>query len=186
MLTDDRKGTRMDLSKILAISGHSGLFQLVGQMKNGIVVESLRDGKRIPAYASHKISALADISIYTYEEDVPLADVMEKIDTHTGGAKVELKGLNLRSWFGEVLEGFDEERVYTSDIKKIAKWYNEMHTAGLLDFSDDADASDSEEAPAAIEDAEIVEETVEAPVEASVDTDAPDAADTEAATKDVE
>ena len=119
----------MDLSKILAISGQSGLFKMVGQLKNGIVVESLRDGKRFPAYATEKISSLADISIYTYSDDIPLSDVFKSIHEHANGNALELKSLDLRSWFEEILEEFDQERVYTSDIKKVARWYNDLHGA---------------------------------------------------------
>lgn len=172
----------MDLSKILAISGHSGLFQLVGQMKNGIVVESLRDGKRMPAYASHKISALQDISIYTYEDDVPLADVMKKIAEKQDGGQVDIKNTKLRAWFGEVLEDFDEERVYTSDIKKVARWYNELAEAGLLEAEAEEEA-EADNTTSVVEDAEVVEETTAE----EADSDASDeSGETEEAPKDVQ
>jgi hypothetical protein len=69
----------MDLSGIISISGKPGLFKVVAQAKNNIIVESLVDGKRVPAYSTDKISALEDISIYTYEEDKPLAEVYQAI-----------------------------------------------------------------------------------------------------------
>ena len=65
----------MDLSGILSIAGYPGLFKMVSQMKTGLVVESLLDGKRMPAYSTQKILALEDISIYTEDDDVPLHDL---------------------------------------------------------------------------------------------------------------
>ena len=97
-------------------------------MKNGIIVESLEDNKRFPAYASHKVSALDDISIYGYSEDVPLVEVFvmmykleegkETLDSNK--ASIEELRARLREAFAE----FDEERVYASDLKKLFKWYN--------------------------------------------------------------
>ena len=61
------------LKGILSISGQTGLFKLVSQAKNSIIVESLIDGKRFPAYSTSRVSALEDISIYTEEGDVKLS-----------------------------------------------------------------------------------------------------------------
>ena len=69
----------MDLKGIISISGKSGLYKMVGQMKNGLIVEAIVDGKRFPAYASHKVSALEDISIYGYSEDLPLGEIYGKL-----------------------------------------------------------------------------------------------------------
>ena len=69
----------MDLSKILAISGKPGLFQLVTRTKNGAIVESLIDGKRMPVFQSDKISSLNEISMFTYDEDYPLRKVFSNM-----------------------------------------------------------------------------------------------------------
>ena len=69
----------MDLSEIISIAGKPGLYKVIAQGKNSVIVESLVNGKRIPAYATDKISALEDISIYTLESDVPLADVFASL-----------------------------------------------------------------------------------------------------------
>lgn len=126
----------MDLTKVLSISGKPGLFKVLGQTQNnGIIVESLMDGKRFPAYAAHKISSLEDISIYTEEEDVPLKEVFEKMYAkHEGEKSIDQNGdaSTLRNYFKEVLPGFDEERVYNSDIKKVIRWYNDLHAAGMM------------------------------------------------------
>jgi hypothetical protein len=126
----------MDLTKVLSISGKPGLFKVLGQTQNnGIIVESLMDGKRFPAYAAHKISSLEDISIYTEEEDVRLKEVFEKMYAkHEGEKSIDQNGdaSTLRNYFKEVLPGFDEERVYNSDIKKVIRWYNDLHAAGMM------------------------------------------------------
>ena len=67
----------MDLSGIISISGRPGLFKVVAQGKNSIIVESLVENNHFPSYATDRISALEDISIYTYEEDKPLKEIFE-------------------------------------------------------------------------------------------------------------
>lgn len=125
----------MDLSGIISISGKPGLFKVVAQAKNNIIVESLVDGKRVPAYSTDRISALEDISIYTLEEDKPLAEVYQSFyDKENGGAVLSHKeSLNkLTTYLLEVLPNYDKERVYNSDIKKLFQWYNILHKADAL------------------------------------------------------
>lgn len=149
----------MNITAVLAIAGEPGLYRLVGQMKNGVIVETIPDGKRIPAYATHKISTLEDISIYTYEGDVPLGEVFEKIHALSGGKEVDIKALgkNIREEFSKALPDFDEDRVYTSDIKKIYKWYNILVNAGLMDEAASGETQKTEND--LVEDAEVIEET---------------------------
>jgi hypothetical protein len=125
----------MDLSGIIAISGKPGLFKVVAQGKNSIIVESLIDNKRMPAYASDRISALEDISIYTYDEDKPLKEVLDIIYTkENGGQCISHKedASKLLTYMIEVLPNFDQERVYPSDIKKLYQWYNLLQSTGNL------------------------------------------------------
>ena len=115
------------LHGILAISGQRGLYKVISQAKNSIIVESLIDGKRMPAYASSRISALEDISIYTEDDDVKLFDVFKTIfEKESGGQVTVVKGSNneLKAYFEEILPEFDKDRVYVSDIKKVYTWYN--------------------------------------------------------------
>lgn len=134
------------LKTILAISGKPGLFKLVSQGKNMLIVESLLNGKRTPAYAHDKVISLGDIAIYTVEEDIPLATVMESLKEKADGKVVDVKAIGddsaIRAYFKEVLPQFDEERVYTNDIKKVLAWYNILINAGITEFvekeSDDA------------------------------------------------
>ena len=100
------------LKKILSISGKQGLFRLVNQGKNMLIVESLLNGKRTPAYAHDKIISLGDIAIYTVENDVPLADVFEAVKEKNEGKHVDVKALGddeaVRAYFKEILPDFDE------------------------------------------------------------------------------
>ncbi len=126
----------MDLSKILSVSGKPDLYKHVAQSRNGIVVESLTDGKRMNAFASMRISALQDIAIYTEDEDVPLEDVFRSIYIKTGGEKAishKAKNDEIKAFFAEVLPEYDKERVYVSDMKRVIKWYNALHDKGLVD-----------------------------------------------------
>jgi len=127
------------LKGILAISGQSGLFKMVAESKNSIIVESLDTQKRIPVYSSAKVSALEDIAIYTYEGDTPLKDVFKLIsEKEEGGAALSHKasGKELKTYFTEILPDFDQERVYVSDIKKVLMWYNTLQEKEMLDFSE--------------------------------------------------
>lgn len=144
----------MNLSGIIAVSGKPGLFKVVAQGNQSIIVESLLDKKRLAVHASNKISALEDISIYTYEEDVPLSKVYSSIfDKENGGQCVSHKAseTELRSYLSLVLPDYDKERVYLSDIKKMFNWYNLLQLNELLVVADE-EASD-----------EATEETVEKP-----------------------
>ena len=126
----------MDLSGILSIGGYPGLFKMVSQMKTGLVVESILDGKRMPAYSTQKILALEDISIYTDEDDVPLADVFGLLFKKTGGKpgpnhkKASIQELS--DFLASVLPNYDKERVYNSDLKKLFQWFNLLAEKGLL------------------------------------------------------
>ena len=75
------------LKRILSISGKPGLYRLVSQGKNMLIVESLTNGKRMPAYARDKVVSLGDISIYTVEDDEPLSEVLEKVKQTTTGSR---------------------------------------------------------------------------------------------------
>ena len=125
----------MDLNGIISISGISGLHKLVAQIKNGVLVESLIDKKRIPAYSTHKVSELENVTIYSTGENVPLKDVFQKIvDKEKGGPCIDHKSADaeLKKYLKDVFPEYDEERVYVSDIKKIFSWYNILQKEGLL------------------------------------------------------
>ncbi len=140
------------LRTILSISGRPGLYRLVNQGKNMLIVENLADRRRTPAYAHDKVVSLGDISIYTYGDEKPLPEVLEALKAKTDAQPVDLKAIgsddNIREYFGEVLPDYDRERVYTADIKKLIKWYNQLIAAGITDFVKSEEAAEAPEAAA--------------------------------------
>lgn len=144
----------MDLSKILSIGGKPGLYRMVGQTKTGFVVESLADGKRMPAFPSQQVSALEEISIYTTGEDIPLKDVFRKIYEKEEGKEAPSHKADravIEEYFAAVLPEYDREMVRESDMRKVFKWYNELLKGELLDFTEeeeqDQEAGDESETP---------------------------------------
>lgn len=124
----------MNVEGIISVSGKPGLYKVLGQTKNGVIVESLINGKKSSISSTSKMSALQDISIYTYTEDLPLADVLDKIRVKENGAPSighKSSAAVLSEYFKEILADYDEDRVYTSDIKKIISWYNTLQKVGL-------------------------------------------------------
>lgn len=128
---------------ILAISGKPGLFKLINRGKNSLIVEALdATHRRQPAFATERITSLADIAMYTETEDVPLMDVLENLKTLENGGKavIDVKkasGNELREYFAKVLPEFDRERVHNSDIKKLIQWYNILVENGITDFKEE-------------------------------------------------
>ena len=152
----------MNLEKILAVSGKPGLYALKVQTRTGFVAESLTDGKKITVSLKSNVSLLSEISIYTYEGEKPLTEVMSRIAAKENkGQAISHKEDNatLAAYFKEILPEYDEERVYPSDIKKVLNWYNMLQAKGLV----------TDEVPAAAvteEVAAVAEETPEAEVKA--------------------
>lgn len=125
----------MDLSKILTISGKNGLFTIVSQSKANLIVESLIDGKKIPVFATDRSSALSDISVFTYGEDLPLKEILIRIHNKENGSNSidpKAKPEDLRSYFETIVPDYDKERVYHSDMKKIFSWYNLLLEKGIM------------------------------------------------------
>jgi hypothetical protein len=130
------------LKGILAISGEAGLYKMVSQSKNGIIVESIETKRRIPAYATNKISALEDIAIFTEDEEVPLKDIFINIKTKFNGQEAishKVPNNEIKTFFKEILPNYDEDRVYVSDMKKVLRWYNILAKENLLEESKEED-----------------------------------------------
>jgi len=127
------------LEGILAIAGQPGLYKHVSQTKTGIIVESIETSKRMPVYATAKVSALEDIAIFTTGEEVPLVEVFEKIHKieNKGKTSVDKKTSSneLKEYFEDILPDYDKERVYISDMKKVVTWYNLLLESEMLDFT---------------------------------------------------
>lgn len=137
------------LKDILSISGHSGLFKFVAQSSKSIIVESLETHKKMPVYFSSKVSALEDIAIYTEDEEVPLAQIFEKIYKmeNKGKTSVSAKSTNddIKEYFEDILPAYDKERVYVSDMKKVLNWYNILWEQKMLNFEEEKPAEEKQE-----------------------------------------
>ena len=146
------------LKEILSVTGKPGLFKLVSQGKNMLIIESLIDGKRIPAYTKDKVVSLGDIAIFTEDAEVPLGQVLESVKAKENGGicSIDTKVDNdkLRKYMLEVLPEYDRERVYPSDIRKMIAWYNILINAQITDFVEEVKP---EEAVEATEDTKAIE-----------------------------
>lgn len=138
------------LQTILAISGKPGLYKLVSRAKNSLIVEAL-DGthRRTPAFATDRITSLADIAMYTETDDIPLHKVLTSMKNVEEGkqAKIDYKKADsntLREYFGTILPDFDRERVHNSDIKKLIQWYNILIENGITDFDKEMAPTDGD------------------------------------------
>ncbi|HNX54487.1 MAG TPA: DUF5606 domain-containing protein [Prolixibacteraceae bacterium] len=120
------------LKGILSISGQPGLFKLVAETKNSIIVESLITGKRMPAYSTSKISSLSDISIFTESGEILLTDLLKKIKESGKTVSSKASANEIKALFGEVLPDYDKDRVYVSDMKKVIQWYELLTELNLL------------------------------------------------------
>ncbi|MFI3332102.1 MAG: DUF5606 domain-containing protein [Rikenellaceae bacterium] len=127
----------MELKDILAISGQPGLYKYVAQSARGVIVESLLDGRRSNASATSRVSTLTEISMFTEEEDVALADVFTNIYKYTDGKEtISHKESNdkIVETFAAVLPNYDRDRVHVSDMKKCFAWFNILVRAGFTSF----------------------------------------------------
>ena len=128
---------KTDLSKILAISGQSGLYLYISQARNGAIVESLSDKKRTSVSMTSKITSLADISIYTDDEEVKLQDVFLSMKEVLGDADApssKSSADELKALFEKALPAYDRDRFYVSHMKKVVDWYNNLKKYASLDF----------------------------------------------------
>ena len=137
------------LKKVLSISGKPGLFKLISQGRNMLIVEALATGKRQPAYARDKVVSLGDIAIYTNAEEVSLGSVFKSIYDKFEGKALDASQYKsesqLAAFFAEVLPDYDEERVHFADIKKVISWYNILVNAGITEFVEEETPEATEE-----------------------------------------
>ena len=127
------------LRTILSITGKPGLFKIVSQGKNMLLIEDLVTKKRTPAHSRDKIISLGDIAMYTDDEEVALAEVFESVKNKENGAVASIdykkaSQAELHAYMAEVLPTYDRDRVHTSDIKKLIQWYNILVSNGITEF----------------------------------------------------
>jgi len=141
----------MDLSKIITVAGRSGLYRILAQGRQALIVESLADGKRLPVHSSVRVSSLEEISMFTTGDDVPLTEVLVlgKLFEQEGGKL----GFDLRkaddealyAKLGEVLPDHDRERIYASDLRKLFGWYELLVKSGVLAEAAENEAEQAKE-----------------------------------------
>ena len=135
---------------ILSISGKPGLYKLVSRGKANLIVESIDEQhKRMPVFASDRVTSLGDIAIYTESEDMPLMKVFANLLKVEQGKPASVnykkcKSAELREYFATILPDYDRDRVHDSDIKKLLQWYNLLVNNGITDF-DEPEAQEEEE-----------------------------------------
>ena len=139
---------KTDLSKILAISGQSGLYLYISQARNGAIVEALSDKKRTSVGMTNKITSLADISIYTDDEEVKLQQVllnMKEVLGDVDAPSAKSKPEELKALFEKALPDYDRDRFCVSHMKKVVEWYNALKNFASLDFVEpEAEEGDQE------------------------------------------
>ena len=128
---------------ILSISGKPGLYKLVSRGNRNLIVEAIDEThKRMPAFATDRVTSLADIAIYTESEDVPLMNVLAALRDKENGKECSINykkigSDELRQYFATILPDFDNDRVRDADIKKLLSWYNILVKNGITDFEEE-------------------------------------------------
>lgn len=141
-----------NLDKVLTISGKPGLFRMVAQTRTGVIAVSLVDQKKIITNLGQQINVLSEIRVFGLKEEMPLNDIFERMFKLEKGQPTRVKPKaskeELESYFFEVFQDYDEDRVYASDIKKIIQWYNLLLDSNELKFKlpKEKKFSDKEEA----------------------------------------
>ena len=140
------------LETILSIAGKPGLYKLVSRAKMNLIVETIDEKKkRMPTFATDRVTSLSDISMFTEGEDVPLYEVLVKVREKEEGKIASLdwrkaSAKQLQDYFAEVLPDFDRDRVHNSDIKKLLQWYDILINAGISNFEEILKPAGEEEA----------------------------------------
>lgn len=137
------------LKTILSISGKPGLYKLISQGKNMLIVESISaEKKRFPAYSNDKIIALSDIAMYTNDAEVPLKEIFTTIKEKENGAAIAIDTKKatpkeLFAYLAEVLPDYDGDRIYATDVKKLINWYNILVTNGITEFQEEEEEKEA-------------------------------------------
>jgi len=124
----------MNLENILAVTGMPGLYRLITTRNNGLIIEDFVSGKRtFISLRKHQFTPLESVGIYTYTDVVDLPDVFQKIQSSKASVPdISAAASDYHKFLREVLPEYDEDRVYLSDIKKLAKWYTFLDAQNLL------------------------------------------------------
>ncbi|MEY2586698.1 MAG: hypothetical protein RL634_2066 [Bacteroidota bacterium] len=122
----------MEYNKLISITGFSGLFELLSSKNDGAVVKSLEDqSTKFVSSRLHQFSHLESIEIYTTDENVNLVDIFHAMKNAAKELPSEKDDKAIKAYFKEVYPTMDFERVYTSDMKKMVKWYHVINKHGI-------------------------------------------------------
>jgi len=122
----------MEYNKLVSITGFSGLFELLSSKTDGAIVKSLEDqSTKFVSSRIHQFSHLESIEVYTTDENVNLVEVFQAIKSANKELPSEKDDKAIKAYFKEVYPTMDFERVYTSDMKKMIKWYNAISKHGI-------------------------------------------------------
>lgn len=114
----------MEYNKLISVTGFSGLFELVTSKTDGAIVRSLEDNTtKFVSSRVHQFSHLESIEVYTTDENVNLADIFKAMDASAETLPSEKDNNAVKSYFEKVFPAMDFERVYSSDMKKMVRWF---------------------------------------------------------------
>ncbi|MDO5442303.1 MAG: dephospho-CoA kinase [Bacteroidia bacterium] len=139
---------KTDLSRILAVSGHRGLYKYIAQARSGAIAECLADGKRTIFDVRSRITTLADIAIYTSEGELRLKDVFAALHEVLGDADAPSQKASsdeFKALFAQAVPDYDEDRFYVSHMKKVSEWYNDLKNYASLEFVEEEEAEENQE-----------------------------------------
>jgi Domain of unknown function (DUF5606) len=149
----------MEYNKIIAVTGLPGLYELLSSKSDGAIVRSLDDkSTRFVASRVHNFSHLESIEVYTVRDNVNLVDILKAMEASTEKQPDEKDGAALKAYFSKVYPDLDFDRVYSSDLKKMVKWFNVLQSNNI-----EIKLSEPEEAAEEVEVVEDEEKTAEKP-----------------------
>ncbi len=136
----------MELKEVLAITGKSGLYKFVARSRHGFVVEPIGGGARFAVSMMSKVSSLADIAMYMYDRDLPLADVYTIMLPH----EEEIKALDLskpegaRALYAQLFPNYHVEKVHDKHIIKAFQWFLILRAHGVQNFKPEEKSTEAE------------------------------------------
>ena len=128
---------KTDLSKILTVSGYSGLYHFISESKNGVIAESLIDKKRTCLSGRDRMSSLSDIAVYTDTDELRLQEVFERMKTAAENQDVPTHKADsklIQAFFQAAVPNYDRSRFYASHMKKVVEWFHILRQNDALDF----------------------------------------------------
>lgn len=133
------ENNKTDLAKILAVTGHPGLYLYIASSRTGAIAQNLSTKARVNFPANGKITTLEDISIYTEDGEMKLREVflkMKEVLSEDDAPSAKADESSIREIFEKAVPGYDRDRFYLSHMKKVVTWYNELKKYASLDFVD--------------------------------------------------